>query len=90
MDKDKVAAILREKGFNAVNAAGVVTIYVPSGEGDSFREKARKAIRDINYDKSWGILPSSKSADRIIPLDTPKEDESPIVSEEPTGQISFI
>ena len=55
MDKDKVVEKLKGKGYNVSNADGVIMFRVSVGEYPEITSKIRAALKEIDYNASWGV-----------------------------------
>ncbi len=56
ISKDEAANSLKNKGYEAANDKGVVTVHLSQGASlDAERKKIKGFLKEINYNGSWGI-----------------------------------
>lgn len=56
---------LEKMGYELVDDGGVLTFVLPKekyGDRATYKE-IKKAIKELNYDKSWGVRPERKKVD---------------------------
>ena len=82
MLKDKVAEALRQKGYDALNDGGIVTVHTDASDREKVKADMKAIMAEHGYSGSWGI--TGRGGSKIQHADTvqPYADS--------TGQLSFV